>query len=409
MRTRRRPTLSPSASFGLVAVVLALSLWASGAPAMVYPVYLDRWHATPLLTTALFSVYPVALVSALILFGSLSDVVGRRRVILAGMLLVAAGTSLFVVAGSMAWLFAGRALQGAGVGVALSAAAAALAEFDRSGRAERVSTVNTAATSAGAAFAILLGGASVQYGSDPATAPFIALLVVVLALLVGAWFLPEGALGAESWHPSLPALPSRPRGPFFVGVFTVACAFVMGGVFLALGAQIARDLVGSDNAFLAALSLATWPVAGIPAAMVARRLGARGAALPGGVLAATGSLLLLPAGSGQSLGLFLAASITSGLGYGLLFSSGFGTVVASATTTRRAGNLAAMYLVVYLAQAGGAVAVGALATHQGLAAALALGMPVIALSCCAAAAANLRRTPPDSSLDPEPGDRPGPA
>lgn len=101
---------------------------------MVYPIYLDQWNATPLLTTALFSTYPVALVVTLIVFGSLSDTIGRRRVILAGMILVAGGTLVFVVAGSLAWLFAGRVLQGAGVGVALSAAAA-LAEFDRSGRA----------------------------------------------------------------------------------------------------------------------------------------------------------------------------------------------------------------------------------------------------------------------------------
>ncbi|WP_159500120.1 MFS transporter [Microbacterium sp. 18062] len=408
MGTRQRRTLSRSASFGLVAVVLALSLWASGAPAMVYPVYLDQWHATPLLTTALFATYPVALVLALILFGSLSDVIGRRRVILAGMILVACGTLVFVAAGSMAWLFAGRVLQGVGVGVALSAAAAALAEFDRSGRVERVSAVNTVATSSGAALAILAGGGLVQYSPAPATAPFVVLLVVVLAVIVGAWFLPESARTGTPWRPARPALPSRSRGTFFVGALTVASAFIMGGVFLALGAQIARDLVGSDNALLTGAVLATWPIAGIPAAVIARRVSARSAALGGGVLAAVGSLMLLPAGSDRSLGLFLAASIISGLGYGLLFSSGFGKVSASATVPHRAGNLAAMYLVVYLAQAGGAVGIGALATGRGLAAALAIGMPVIALLCLGAAVANLSTsdggTPSPPSLDPEPED-----
>lgn len=129
-------------------------------------------------------------------------------------------------------------------------------------------------------------------------------------------------------------LPSRSRGAFFVGVFTVASAFVMGGVFLALGAQIARDLVGSDNALLTGLALATWPVAGIPAAMLARLLSTRSAALLGGVFAAAGSLLLLSAGADRSLGILLASSTISGLGYGLMFSAGFGLVSAAASLGR---------------------------------------------------------------------------
>lgn len=386
----RRRTLSRSASSGLVAAVLALSLWASGAPAMVYPVYVDRWGATPLTTTALFSTYPVALVVTLVLFGSVSDVLGRRRVLLAGMALVATGTLVFVVAGSLGWLFVGRVLQGAGVGIGLSAAAAALAEFDRSGRSERVGAINTAATSTGAAVAILVGGALVHAHPDRASLPFAVLLAFTLVMLVGLWFLPDTVRPEGRWRPRRPTLPERPlRAGFFVGLLTIASAFVMGGVFLALGAQIARDVVGSDNALLTALTLATWPVMGIPASLLARRFPAAPSAVLGGLLAAAGSLLLLPAGAGRSLGLFLAASVLSGFGYGLLFSSGFARVTGAATAARRAGNLSTMYLVVYGAQAGGAVTIGALATSNGLSPALTLGMPVIAALCVGAAVLNL--------------------
>jgi len=52
-----------------------------------------------------------------------------------------------------------------------------------------------------------------------------------------------------------------------------------------------------------------------------------------------------------------------------------------------------MYLTAYLAQASGAVAVGALATSVGLPAALALGLPLIAGLCAAAGLAGLWNPP----------------
>lgn len=375
----------------MVALVLALSLSASGSPAMVYPIYVEEWGATPFVTTALFSTYPVALVLALTVGGTLSDALGRRAVLIAGMSVVAIGTLVFILAGALPWLFAGRAVQGVGVGIGLSAAAAALTDFNASGRPERASAINTAATSAGAAIAILAGGVLVQYSPAPAQAPFVVLLIAVISTLVLLWFLPESGTVGARWRPTWPRVPAVHRREFVIGTGTILSAFVMGGVFLALGSQIAKELVGSQNAFITSLALATWPLAGVPASLAANRLSARSASLAGGVAAAVGSLLLLPAAGFHSLSLFLVAGVLSGFGYGLLFSAGFSLVSAAAPAKQRAGTLSTMYLVVYIAQAAGAVAIGAVATTIGLAAALAVGMPVIALLCLLAAIAGSRR------------------
>lgn len=56
-------------------------------------------------------------------FGMASDRFGRKRVIVAGLIIFAAGSFVAASAGSLAWLIAGRALQGAG---AVSAAVTAL-------------------------------------------------------------------------------------------------------------------------------------------------------------------------------------------------------------------------------------------------------------------------------------------
>lgn len=385
MSSREPARLSSRTAFIVVAAVLGLSLWASGSPAMVYPIYVEEWGATPALTTALFATYPLALVLALTVGGTLSDALGRRSVLLGGMSVVALGTLVFLIAGELPWLFVGRAAQGIGVGIGLSAAAAALTDFNVSARPARASAVNTAATSIGATVAIMAGGALVQFSAAPARAPFALLLVVVIVTLVLLWFLPEHGTVRAPWRPTRPHVPVAGRRPFVLGTGTVLSAFVMGGVFLALGAQIAKELVGSQNAFITSLALASWPLAGVPAAFVANRIRVRTASLIGGAAAAVGSVLLLPAAAHHSFTMFLVSSVVSGFGYGLMFSAGFSLVSAAAPEKQRAGALSTMYLTVYIAQAVGAVAIGVVATSAGLATALTIGMPVIALLCVLAA------------------------
>lgn len=382
----RRPALPPAASFWVAAGVLVLSLGASGAPAMLYPAFSALWGTGPVVATALFAVYPVALVVVMVLGGGLSDRFGRRRLMVAGVLVVAVGTVLFALADAPAWAFAGRIVQGAGVGLAMSAASAALVEYDRSASPTRASAVNAAATSLGATASILVGGWLVQYTGDPTHLAFWILLAAVLALLVALLFLPETARTADARPATarpraLLAVPGEGRRPFAVGTAAVTVAFVTGAVFLALGAQIIRDVVGTADAFLAAATLATWPLAVVPTTLLARRIPTARAVRIGGLVAALGLALLLVAGVADSLAVFLGSAVLSGVGYGFLMYGGLGLVTAAADDGRRASTFSSMYLVAYLAQGTTAVLVGALATATTLDAAVVVAVPVIVVLC----------------------------
>src|SRR5262245_56131015 len=119
-------SLKPAASFWTAASVIVVSQWGGAAPSVVYPLYAQQWGLSTLVTTTVFAVYPVALAIVLALFGGISDAVGRRAALLIGLALVAAGGLAFALAPSVGWLYVGRVLQGAGVGVSLGAASAAL-------------------------------------------------------------------------------------------------------------------------------------------------------------------------------------------------------------------------------------------------------------------------------------------
>lgn len=392
-RARRAAGRGP---FLVSAAVLVLALWSSGAPAMVYPVYAAEWALSPLVTTSVFAVYPVALVVVLVVFGSLSDHVGRRALLVAGVATIAAGALVLALAPGLPWLYVGRVVQGVGVGLAISPASASLVEHSPAGRSGRASAVNTAATALGTGLAILVGGALVQHAPWPAHLPFWVLLAVAVLVLVAVCLLPRtsGVRATGRWAPRPVAVPRGIRLVFTVGTLAVAAAFAMGAVFLSLGAQIAKDVIGTDDALLAAAVISGWALIIVAVSWVARRLSPRASTAWGGLASLVGLLLLLPAGSATSLPLFLAASLVSGTGYGLLFLGGLSLLNAHAPAQHRAGTLSAAYLVAYLGQGLTAVAVGLTATLVGLDAAVRAWSPGIAALCGVAALLALVVRPP---------------
>jgi len=80
--------------------------------------------ATPLLTGLAIGIYGLTQALLQIPFGMLSDRVGRKPVILGGLLLFALGSAVAATAETIEWIIVGRALQGSG---AIAAAVMALA------------------------------------------------------------------------------------------------------------------------------------------------------------------------------------------------------------------------------------------------------------------------------------------
>ena len=389
--------LAARGSFWTAASVAGLALWASGAPTVVYPLYAEEWQLQPSVTSAIFAIYPLVLVPVLIVFGNLSDVIGRRAVILMGLAALGAGSLAFGLAPDLTWVFIGRALMGVGVGLALSPATAAMVEFGGPGGARRASSATTAATATGLALATLVGGALVQYAPNPLRLSFWVLTVVTAVVFVFAALLPRHTRDKEAapWRPRLPRMPRDERPSFIAGALGISAAYAMGAIFLALGAQIARDLVRSDNAFVDGAIISLSAVAIGVVAVLARPLRPRLAVTLGPVLAIAGLGLLIVAGLDHSLPAFIASSLIAGAGYSLMFSGGLGLVTTSAPTHQRAAVISAAYVVGYLVQALAALGLGVLATTSGLQLALDVGAPLILLLGVAAlAVANAPRRVP---------------
>jgi len=147
--------------FWLLATLLALLSAASSAPSPIYAVYAARWHFSPITLTAIFGVYALALLAALLTTGRLSDHLGRRPVVLL------AGVLAFIAASGAGWLFTARILQGLGTGMAAGAISAWLVDLQPPDRPGLGSVVGSVTPISGLAAGTLGAGLLVQYGPDP--------------------------------------------------------------------------------------------------------------------------------------------------------------------------------------------------------------------------------------------------
>ena len=241
--------LPRAAGFWLVAGVLFLLLFASAAASPLYGVYQAQWRFSATTLTAVFAVYVLALLLTLLVFGSLSDYLGRRRVIAVALAASAGACGLFLAAHGIGLLFAARALQGAAVGVATSTAGAALIDLqpDRSGRAP---VVTSAAVLLGLGVGGLGTSALVQYAPAPTHLVWWLLLGVSAAAAVAVLAIPETTPGPTGVLAALRprvAVPRQARGTLAVALPVMIAAPALNGFYLSLGPSLAAQVLRSPD------------------------------------------------------------------------------------------------------------------------------------------------------------------
>jgi len=123
--------------------------------------------------------------------GGVSDVVGRRPVLLVALGGLMASTALFLLAGSVEWLFVARGVQGLATGAALSAASAALLDLHPRPAPAGVGLTHATVAVGGIGLGMLVSSSLVQIGWEPRLLPYLVLLVLVATAFAGAYWMPE--------------------------------------------------------------------------------------------------------------------------------------------------------------------------------------------------------------------------
>lgn len=361
----RAPRRLPSAvAFALLASIAVSLLAGSSAPTPLYAIYQAEWGFSPITVTIVFSVYALAVLAALLVFGRLSDHVGRRPVLLVALALQVVVMVVFATAGGVPELLLARVLQGLSTGAALGALGAGLLDLDRA----RGTVANAVAPLTGTATGALGAAVLVQYLPAPTHLVYVLLAGVFVMQWAGVALMAETASPRAGARASLRpqfALPAATRRPLLVAAPALVAAWSLAGFYGSLGPSLVRLVAGSDWLVLGGLALFTLAGSGALAVLLLgdadpqRMMGLGTLAL----LAGVGVTLLATLDS--SAVVFFAGAVVAGAGFGAAFQGALRTVVPTAALHERAGVLSIVFVISYLAMGLPAIAGGVLVVDGG--------------------------------------------
>ncbi|HTB60858.1 MAG TPA: MFS transporter [Polyangia bacterium] len=397
--TWRLPRLSKRAAFYLQASIILFFLAGSSAPTPLYALYQAAWGFSPITITVVFGIYALAVLAALLVFGGLSDYVGRRPILLGATLLQAVTMAIFATAHGVGALVLARVIQGLSTGAAAGAVGAGMLDLDRA----KGTVANAVGPMLGTATGAITSGLMVVFLPAPTVLVYLLLGTIFLVQALGVAAMPEsvtprpGALA--SMRPQF-HLPAHARVPMLLAVPALVAAWSLVGFYGSLGPTLVRRLVGSSSPALGGLVLFAMAGSGALAVLLTRRRSARFLTLFGTTALMLGVAITLLAIARASVGILFVGTAVAGVGFGGAFQGAIRSVIPLAAPHQRAGVLSVLYVVAYLAMGAPAVVAGLGVVHGGglLVTAREYGLAVIALAGAALLGTLLRRSTDAKSL-----------
>ena len=365
-------THTPAAAVCLLA--LFTTILASHVPTPLYAAWQQAWGFSSTALTAVFSVYVLGVVLTLLTMGSLSDQVGRRQMLVPGLVFIIGGSAVFMLAADIYQLGLARLLTGIGTGLVTGAATAAVVELDPDNNWARSATRAALAFTLGCSAGPALSSMALRWTSHAFVLPFLVVIVLgmvsIALLLITPW--PAGFgqrqpdFRLRSWRPTRIRVPRNLLGTFLFAAAVICLAWSTGSLYSALGPSIARDLAGVTDLAMAGLFASGWQlVAGLSQFAGQRqpfnRLIMLGPALLISGLAALAGAVLL-----GSVWLFTLATIATAMGAGTVGVIATVTIARAAPPAERGSMTSAFYLAAYMTMATVVLGVGFASDRLGM-------------------------------------------
>jgi len=352
----------------MAAYAFAATMLGTTLPTPLYTLYQRRFGFSELMITVIFATYAAGVIAGLLLFGRLSDEIGRRPVLLGGLLLSAASAGAFLLADGLALLLVGRLLSGLSAGIFTGTATAAIVDLAPRERRGRATLVATIANMGGLGCGPLLAGVLAQWVAVPLRTPFwvdLGLLVPAFASMI-AMPEPVSARGRPALRPQALRVSPEVRPTFLAAGLAAFAGFAVLGLSTAVSpAFLGRDLSVGSDAVVGAIVFSVFAASTAGQALlevipdrVAMPAGCGGLIGGMGLLALSLAVSALPA--------LVAGIMLAGAGQGLSFRAGLARVNAAAPPEQRGEVASSFFVVAYLAISLPVIGEGLLAEAAGL-------------------------------------------
>jgi len=273
-RQEARPAPGSAIAICIVAAVIAVMFVSAMLPSPLYPLYRKAFGFGGLTLTLIYAIYVLGNLIALLIFGRLSDQIGRRAVILPAIGLGVGGAIVFVFAASTTWLFPARILSGLGNALAIGTITAWLTELHPRDDKAVGATIAIAANVSGLAIGALLAGLLAQWAPWPLRLPWLVYLAMLVAAGLVALRVPETVRApVRRWkevslRPRV-GIPDDIRLRFIAPAVTAFAIFALFGFYAALipgllgtslgqkSPRVAGEVLFELSAIIAVLTIAT--------------------------------------------------------------------------------------------------------------------------------------------------------
>jgi MFS family permease len=337
----------------------------------LYVIYKQKFGFSGITLTLIYAAYVVGNLAALLVFGRLSDQLGRRRAALPALAVAVVSTLIYLFAADTAALFFARILSGLGVGVAAGTGTAWLAELVHEKNKARASTIATATNFLGLGLGPLAAGFLAQYAPWPLHLSFVVYLGAVAIVAALVWRTPETvahpvrALSGVSLHPRV-GVPRKIRAQFVAPAVTGFGAMALVGFFAALAPSIlVQELHQTSHAAAGAL---VFQMTIVCAAVIVltQSLSSRAAMLWALALMVPSVAMLVAAQLLASLVVMVAATTLCGVSAGLGYRSGLQVVNQIAPDDRRAEVVSSFFICCFIGNALPVIGVGVISAYSSL-------------------------------------------
>jgi MFS family permease len=340
---------SRNTGFVLVAYAFLVTMIGTTLPTPLYPLYEQRYSFGELMVTVIFAVYALGVIAGLLVFGNLSDEIGRKPVLLTGLAFSAISAFLFVFAGSLVPIFVGRVVSGLSAGVFTGTATAMLVDLAPVGRRRMASFVAVVVNLGGLGLGTLLSGLLADHARSPLRLPFIVDLVLLVPAVLGLLVTPE-TVQRQAFRLRLQRLsvPPEVRSVFIRGATAGFGSFAVAGVFSSVAPVFLGAILGRTSHALAGAIVFILFSASIVGQLLVSRLSDRRALILGCGLLAGGVGLLALALWIESLAALIASASVVGLGQGLVIGAGLAAINQRAPVEHRGETASSFFVVMYV-------------------------------------------------------------
>lgn len=348
--TARRLPHGPG--FWIIALAFMTEMAFCAVPTPLYAIYQQRDGFPTIVLTVIFASYAIGVMLSLYLAGHVSDWLGRRRVMLASLLINLLAAILFLTWNDEAGLIVARFISGMGIGILAATATAHLSELGIAANHApgRSAIVSTFANLGGIALGPLIAGLIATYTSRPLIVPYLVFAFLLVGEVILVAFVPETVERREqrpAYRPQRVAIPATARAAYWAAATAAFGAFAVFGTFSGLSSTLLVGILGEHSHLLAGVAPFIVFMAAAAAQILSARIPLRAQLLLAVALAAVGLAGIGLGALTASLALFLIGGGVAGAGIGILFRGALTTTASVAAPARRGEALAGIFLIAY--------------------------------------------------------------